>query len=306
MIKKIAIIAVLFAGAVCTSCSKDSWPAQPDWSKITPPEEPTGPSDTPSECDNIVVAHRGGASECGQPDNSIAALTYTMELGCYASECDIYWTKDNNVIVAHADSECRMNGYHPWKATLAEIRKAGNLTNGEVIPSLGEYIDKVMEKNPKTGEAYSTRLWLDIKNITSPSTLTQYPIAACSRACEIIAEKGAQNFVEFICTGNATVMASAFTVATNAGINIAWMANRAVSEYTSRGYAWANMSVEYMNDGINTGARTINEFASKGVAISIYNADTEASMDYYINQSANMKGICTNYPATLLRRMGKR
>lgn len=288
------------------SCEKDNWPDQPDWSTITPPDQPIGPSEKPAECNNIVVAHRGGSSEAGKaaPDNSIASLIYAMELGCYASECDIYWTKDNNVIVAHADGQCRINGYHPWEATVAEIRKAGNLSNGEIIPTLEEFIDKVMEKKPD-GTAYCTRLWLDIKNITVPSTLTQYPIAATQRACEIIKEKGAQNFVEFICTGNAIVMDASFSAANNAGINIGWMANRAVNEYTSRGYKWANLSLDYMNDGTHKGTRTIREFTDKGLAFSVYNADTDADMDYYISHSESMKAICTNYPRKLLGKMVK-
>lgn len=288
-----------------TSCEKDNWPDQPDWSTITPPDQPTGPSEKPAECDNIVVAHRGGSTECGQPDNSIASLTYAMENGCYGSECDIYWTKDNNVIVAHADSQCCVNGYHPWEATLAEIRKAGNLKNGEPIPTLEEYIDKVMEKKPD-GTAYCTRLWLDIKNITKPSTLTEYPIAATRRACEIITEKGAQNFVEFICTGNATVMAASFTYANAAGVNIGWMANQDVKIYISKGYKWANLSVEYMNDGTHTGARTIREFTDKGVAFSVFGINTDADMNYYVNQSANLKAISTDYPVRLLKKMGKK
>jgi putative glycerophosphodiester phosphodiesterase len=286
------------------SCEKDNWPDQPDWSIITPPYQPTVPSEQPSECDNIVVAHRGGSSECGQPDNSIASLTYAMENGCYGSECDIYWTKDDNVIVAHADSNCRINGYHPWEATLDEIRKAGNLTNGEPIPTLEEYIDKVMEKK-SDGTTYCTRLWLDIKNITVPSTLTQYPIAATQRACEIIVEKKAQKFVEFICTGNATVMAAAFSAANAAGIDIGWMANRPVSDYTSRGYKWANISVDYMNDGTHTGARTIREFTDKGVAFSVYGINTDTDMNYYASQSSNLKGISSDYPRKLLGKMVK-
>ncbi len=54
---------------------------------------------------NKVVAHRGGSMEIGCPDNSIEALNYAIELGCYASECDVYLTKDERVIVAHADRE---------------------------------------------------------------------------------------------------------------------------------------------------------------------------------------------------------
>jgi len=302
MIKKLSILLMVAATAVfAASCEKDNWSDQPDWNTITPPDQPTGPSEKPSECDNIIVAHRGGSAEAGAaaPDNSIAALIYAMELGCYASECDIYWTKDNNVIVAHADGQCCVNGVHPWEATLDEIRKRGNLSNGEPVPTLEEYIDKVMEKK-KDGTAYCTRLWLDIKNITYPSTLTLHPIKATQRACEIIVEKGAQNFVEFICTGNLIVMDASFAAANNAGLNIGWMANRAVNEYTSRGYKWANLSLEYMNDGTHTGARTIKEFTDKGLAFSVYNADTETDMNYYISHSDKMKAICTNYPKKLL------
>lgn len=303
---------VAATAAFAVSCEKDNWPAQPDWSQITPPDQPTESGDAPSECDNIVVAHRGGSTECGQPDNSIASLTYAMERGCYGSECDIYWTKDNNVIVAHADSQCCVNGFHPWEATLEQIRKAGNLKNGEPIPTLEEYLDKVMElkkvKDENGNDVYThycTRLWLDIKNITVPSTLTEYPIKATQRACEIIVEKKAQNFVEFICTGNATVMASAFVYASNAKINIGWMANRAVNEYTSRGYKWSNMSISYMNDGTHGGDRTISEFTSKGVAFSVYGVNTDDDMNYFVNQSASLKAISTDYPRKLLNKMGK-
>lgn len=284
--------AVLVAG-----CGKeDIYDGQPIW-----PDQPGDvteePASAPEECDNIVVAHRGGSAEAGTgfPDNSKASLQYTMDLGCYASECDIYWTKDDQIVVAHADNECRINGLYPWEATLEELRKAGNLANGETLPSLEDFLGIVM----KPGSC--TRLWLDIKNITKPSTLTQYPINACRRACEIIKEKGAENFVEFICTGNATVMAESFQICKGAGINIAWMANRPTSDYLARGYYWANLSTEFMaSDG---GSRTVEEFSESGIEFSVYNADDDAVMDYYISRADKMKAICTNYPKKLLNKM---
>lgn len=284
---------------ILAACDKDETQPYPVW-----PDEPETPEGgetglKPLDGGNIVVAHRGGSTEAGVgfPDNSIAALQYAMSLKCYASECDIYWTKDDNVIVAHADAECKINGLYPWEATLQEIHAKGNLTNGESIPTLEEYLDEVMK------EGSCTRLWLDIKNITSPSTLTQYPINACRRACEIISEKKAQNFVEFICTGNATVMASSFNYARAAGVEIGWMSNSAASVYQSRGYGWANMSTTYMNQG--GGDRTIDEFRKAGIALSVYNADDESTMDYYITNSSSMKAICTNYPKILISKMSK-
>src|SRR5690554_5953536 len=56
----------------------------------------------PTLPENKIVAHRGGSIEKGCPDNSIEALNYAIDLGCYASECDVYLTKDERVIVAHA------------------------------------------------------------------------------------------------------------------------------------------------------------------------------------------------------------
>ena len=71
---------------------------------------------------------------CKAPDNSLASLRYAIGQGCYGSECDIYWTKDDNVVVAHADGQCRINGMHPWEHTLAELRAGGGLSNGEQLP----------------------------------------------------------------------------------------------------------------------------------------------------------------------------
>lgn len=247
-------------------------------------------------CGNIVVAHRGGASEAGIafPDNSIASLQYAMSLKCYASECDIYWTKDDKVVVAHADGDYRINGLHPWEATLEQIRAAGKLANGETVPDLEMFLDEVM----KAGSC--TRLWLDIKNI---SGMSAYPINACRKACEIIKKKKAQNFAEFICTSNATVMASSYSYATAVGSNIGWMANKSASEYIQRGYKWANLSTEFMKQG--GGNLTIEEFNKAGVDVSVFNADDDVTMDYYIAYASKMKAICTNYPKKLLSKMGK-
>lgn len=265
------------------------------------PDEPDEPL-VPAECNNIVVAHRGGAKELGEtvPDNSIASLDYAMSLGCYASECDIYMTTDRRVIVAHVDGDGMVNGYFPFMATLEKLRAAGTLSNGEDIPTLEEYLDHVMKKGS------CTRLWLDIKNVTKPSTLVDYPVDACKIACEIVAEKKAEKWVEFICTGNEAVMVRCAPVARKYGLNIAWMANRAASEYKARGYEWANMDVKNMTDATHSGPRSVDEFVGEGLAISVYNVDKPKNMHYYIERADKMKAICTNYPALLLKEMGLR
>lgn len=297
-LRTLSLLLMTAATLAFAGCSKEDPQGQPSWGGGG------GGTDTPKQpgpCSNMIVAHRGGSTEAGTtaaPDNSISSLQYAMTLGCYASECDIYWTADNDVIVAHADSQCKINGLHPWEATVEEIRAAGSLPNGERIPTLAEYIDAVMAPGS------CTKLWLDIKNITSPSSLPQYPIEACRRACEIIKEKGAQNFVEFICTGNSTVMESSFGLATAENIPIGWMSNSSAQTYNSKGYTWANLSIEYISkSGNESGKRTIDEFYNLGIQLSVFNVDTDADIQYYTSQKGKLKAICTNYPRKLINAM---
>lgn len=280
-------------------------PEDPDTPDVpdNPDPVPTTPPEAPAECDNKVVAHRGGSKEAGDavPDNSIASLDYAMGLGCYASECDIYITADKRVVVAHADGDGKIFGHYPFEATLDELRAAGTLSNGEVLPTLEEYLDHAMK------EGSCTRLWLDIKNITKPSDLPDHPVEACKQACKIIADKNAVKWVEFICTGNEAVMSRCAPIVWRyEGLNMGWMANRPVADYTAHSYEWANMDVKNMTDATHSGPRTVDEFVNAGVAISVYNVDKPKNMRYYIERLDQMKAICTNNPHLLLQEMGLR
>lgn len=264
---------------------------------------------------NKVVAHRGGATECGYPDNSRAALRYAMGLGCYASECDIYWTSDNEVIVAHADSNDKVNGFHPWEATSSQIINAARLKNYERIPTLGEYLDIVMESGSKT------KLLLDIKMITEPEENYDYPAKAALRALEIIEEKGARNFVEFICTGYEQVMQKIAQPMKNAGIPCGWMkGNISATTFKNRGYTdWANLCTrDHFSLGVSgsedkgTGYRTITEFKNAGLQLSVFHLDkqsgnssavyTEANVALYLNEYQYLRCITTNYPSWLINK----
>lgn len=260
-------------------------------------EENTLPK--PGEAKTMVVAHRGGSLEAGRrdfPDNSIASLRYAMSLGCYASELDIYWTKDNDVIVAHADGNGKINGMYPWEHTLAEIQNAGKLSNGETIPSLRDYISVVME------EGSCTKLWIDIKNITVPQKMNAEVVKGCKVACEIATEMKAINFIEFICTGNEIVYMSCKPLVLSAGMKIGWMANKSGVEYASNGNNWCNLSIDHFKT-IGAGSRTVEEYYDNKVAISCYNADSDLQMNFFIAQKGKMKAICTNYPNKLINKM---
>ncbi len=99
----------------------------------------------------MVVAHRGGGMEgnrTSHPENSIAAVTSSIELGAEMVELDIQKSKDGTFVVFHdgwLDRSSTCNG-ELAKRTLAELRECRLVIAGtgvpteERIPTLGEML----------------------------------------------------------------------------------------------------------------------------------------------------------------------
>jgi len=132
------------------------------------------------------------------------------------------------------------------------------------------------------------------------------------RACEIIREKKAQHFCEFIVTGNATKISSSSPVtiwqrslaaAGAVGSNAGWMSFRNPADYISYGYPWANLSTEnlyFEGKTVNKNGYSVQKFLDAGLKLSVYNADLDVDMDYYLAYKDKLYAICTNYPRKLL------
>jgi beta-glucanase (GH16 family)/glycerophosphoryl diester phosphodiesterase len=96
---------------------------------------------------NVVVAHRGAWKQQNLPENSIAALKHAIVLKCAGSEFDVRMTKDDVLIVNHdADYHDLNIEEHNYKE-LARFQ----LSNGESLPTLENYILAGMNNNPSTG-----------------------------------------------------------------------------------------------------------------------------------------------------------
>ena len=298
---------LICAAAVTAACTEE--PRDFDMTPAAPPAPEEQYAAPTNPLGSIVVAHRGGATESGHPDNSLAGLKYALDLKVYAVECDIYATADNRVIVAHATQGCLVNGLKPWEHTYDELCAAGTLSNGERLPLLEDFLEEVMR-------AGTSKLWLDVKNITIDGKSTEEgreaSARACERACEIIEEMGAQNFCEFIVTGNATKISSSSPVtiwqrslaaAGAVGSNAGWMSFRNPADYISYGYPWANLSTEnlyFEGKTVNKNGYSVQKFLDAGLKLSVYNADLDVDMDYYLAYKDKLYAICTNYPRKLL------
>ncbi|PQJ80536.1 glycerophosphodiester phosphodiesterase family protein [Polaribacter porphyrae] len=131
--------------------------------------------------DNPVIAHRGAWKTKNLPENSIAALKEAIRLNCYGSEFDVRMTKDSVLIVTH-DNE--YNNLLIAKTNYNELAEK-KLSNGEVLPTLKEFILAGMKNNTSTG------LVLEIK----PTTSKERNIAITDRVLALVEDLEADKYI---------------------------------------------------------------------------------------------------------------
>jgi glycerophosphoryl diester phosphodiesterase len=135
--------------------------------------------------DNPVIAHRGAWKKNNLPENSIASLKHAIELKCAGSEFDVRMTADDSLVVNH---DPHFNTLEIEKSKYADLL-AFNLSNGEKIPTLKEYILAGMGHNT------ATRLVCEIK----PSEISkERGISITAKTVYLIQQLNAQEMVVFI------------------------------------------------------------------------------------------------------------
>ena len=268
--------------------------------EIETPENWTEKPETETTAVYKVVAHRGGSAECKLPDSSVASLKYAISQNCYASETDIVLTGDKDILICHPDGNGLVNGLDPATHTVAEIRAAGNLSNGEPIPTLTDFLKIVMDKklNPN-----GMKLWLDVKRFADADR----SINACLRASVIISGANAQSYCEFLIpTGEDIFMAVRDRVINDYKINIAWMTCTNPAKYADPkdyGKVWAQLAYrKILGDNPESKYRPLDYF-NAGLPLSIYGADDDKTMADVIPYYPKLKAIFTNYPAKLISKL---
>lgn len=204
--------------------------------------------------------------------------------------------------MAHADGNDKINGFHPWEATYEEIIAAGNLFNGERIPKLEDYLERVIE-------AGNIILWLDIKTIASLPTNegNEYSSRCAERAAEIIRSMKANHFVEFI-IGRAAVYKRALSASKGEWPCGYMNSSMAPASFSTNGYNWANFSISsiFYNNGTVKGDYTIEDYTNYGIKVSVYNVDSEENRIWYIDNIDKIYAMTTNYPKALLEAINQK
>lgn len=138
-----------------------------------------------SFANNVVIAHRGAWKKNKLPENSIAALRHAIALQCTGSEFDVRMTADDSLIINHDPDYNKL----PIEKTNYADLFAFNLSNGEKLPTLREYILAGITNNT------STRLVCEIK----PSVISKErgKIIAV-KTVRLVHELNARDMVEYI------------------------------------------------------------------------------------------------------------
>ena len=111
---------------------------------------------SPNFAQNVVVAHRGAWKKNKLPENSLASLREAIRIGCTGSEFDIHMTADDSLVINHDDDYFKL----PIEKTSYADLRAHELSNGEKIPTLYEYLSEGLKNNT------TTRLVCEIKTST--------------------------------------------------------------------------------------------------------------------------------------------
>lgn len=133
---------------------------------------------------NKVIAHRGAWKAKNLPENSIAALKEAIRKQYAGSEFDVRMTVNDSLIITHDPDYASLN---IEKTSYEDLNKFP-LKNGEILPTLREYILAGLENNT------TTRLVCEIK----PSKNKERGLLIAEKVYQMVNELKAQHMVIYI------------------------------------------------------------------------------------------------------------
>ena len=269
------------------ACSKSNANDEP----FTQPPDPI--TELPSPPNNKVVAHRGAWQEFGLPDNSLAALKKAIEIGVYASEVDVHLTKDKKVIVYHDET---INGKYFKDVNYAEIQNY-TLANGELLPTLEQFIDEILKHN-------TTLFWIDIKSLSDNAGGNTWGAECAKAVAAVVKAKKAENNVKVI-VGRKAILDASILASQNSYEHGYMNTEYTPAQFTSNGYKWANFTYgAFYTNSNTTNAALIQQYKNANIKVSVYTVDDSTIQDWFLAQS-DVFAITTNKPFQLLQKIKK-
>ena len=132
---------------------------------------------------NKVIAHRGAWKHHDVSHNTIGSISAGINIGCEASEIDVWLTKDKKIILCH---DMDLDGKIVEKTNLKDLREV-KLKKEESAPTLEEILDILKKQN-------KMRLVIELKSNSSNSNV----IALAESVLNLVHKMNAQAWVDYI------------------------------------------------------------------------------------------------------------
>ncbi|MBT1704759.1 glycerophosphodiester phosphodiesterase [Chryseosolibacter indicus] len=231
-----------------------------------------------------VIAHRGAWKNTNLPQNSLSALNAAIEMGCFASECDIWMTSDSVLVVNHDPHFYDM----PIETTTYNELLNKKYPNGESIATLEQFLSTITKQK-------KTRLVLDIK----PSKVSkERSIITARKSYEMVTAKKAQKIVDYILFDYDACLA---LEKLDAKANIAYLLGDRSPEQAEKDGLWG---IDYSYRVFEKNPNWVNDAQQRKLTVNVWTVNDQAMAQSYIDQKVDF--ITTDEPEMVLKMVGKR
>jgi glycosidase/glycerophosphoryl diester phosphodiesterase len=233
---------------------------------------------------NPVISHRGAWKNTGNPQNSLASFRDAAKMGCHGSECDVWFTLEDSLVIFHNSTR---NGKHIEETPFAELRSEP-LPNGEPIPTLREYITEAKKQ-------HGTKLIIDIKTFVKDRPRTVALALAVNALVEKMeAKPWVEYLVGYIPAGTALMEVTDLPVAYLGK----WKQDdpdAAPENILPKGFR----CVDYQDNQYDLRPDWLPVFKQAGTHLNVWTVNKEEEMARFLDQGFNY--ITTDEPERLLK-----
>ena len=238
-----------------------------------------------------IIAHRGGgrnSERLGYSENSIEMMRFASWLGATAIEIDVMRTKDSIPIIFHDPTFSPRTVKSPYiigpveKYTLAQMRAATTLINGEKIPTLREALKAVIDST------MLSMVWLDVKAYKAMDSVLAIAKEMNDYAQSIGKKNKLQILVgipddEVLKAYRESPLKGNVEVLCELGVDIARELDAAV---------WAPRFTAGLQEDL------VRQMQSEGRQVYVWTLDDEAFIRKFLDADV-FDGVLTNYPTML-------
>lgn len=220
-----------------------------------------------------IIAHRGYHAK-NSAHNSLSALRNAQDLKVYGSECDINETSDGWLVVAHGPSH---GTYRIQDTDILTLRKQ-LLKNGEVLPTLDEYLEMAKRKP-------ETKLIIEIKNHATPQRETE----VVKKVLKAVKQHKMQDNVEYIAFRQH--VCNELVAQGGKGVKVAYLNGDLSPEYCKGlGYSGIDYSIKVMKKH----PEWIHDSKKLGLTVNVWTVNDTENLQWCVDNGVDY--ITTDNP----------